>query len=129
MDDFGNAEVTESPGKRLKTGGRKPGSRNKVTREIQELACKYTGKAVKLAWKITKESKEDSTRLAAIKLLLGYGHGKPTARQEIGGIEGGIPLAWRDIDNRELARRVALILGKHDPAPLEDSDISKEGRI
>jgi hypothetical protein len=83
-----NPAADTIPAKRPKTGGRKKGVANKVTREIRELTQKYTTKAVRMAWKIAQESNEDNTRLAAIRLLLGYGHGMPRQRQELTGADG-----------------------------------------
>ena len=96
-----NSAVPEPPAPRgpgrpigkPKTGGRKKGIPNKVTREIREIAAKYTTRAVRAAWELATNAESEETRLKALALILSYGHGKPTQRTEVGGIEGGDPIA------------------------------------
>ena len=61
MNDFGNTQVTEAPANRPKTGGRKKGVPNKVTREIRELAQKYTLRAVKKVWKLAEGAEDQES--------------------------------------------------------------------
>jgi hypothetical protein len=63
--------------------GRPRGSRNRVTREIRELAQRYTRRALRAAWKLSQEAGEEEVRLRALGLILSYGHGKPTQATEI----------------------------------------------
>jgi hypothetical protein len=65
-----------------KTGGRKMGTPNKVTADLQEVAQVYTAKAIeelaKLAGVVDGEAAAESepARIAALKELLDRGHGK-----------------------------------------------------
>ena len=68
--------------------GRRKGVPNRVTREIRELAQKYTNRAVKQVWKLAQDAKDEDVQLRAITLLLAYAHGKPTQRQELTGADG-----------------------------------------
>ena len=114
--------TSRPPGRPLghpKTGGRQKGVRNLVTREIREVAGKYTLRAVKRAWKLAEAAESEGVQLQALSLILAYGHGKPTDRQEITGadggaittaIEGGLnPLA-------EMARRFSFIMASGESA-------------
>jgi hypothetical protein len=71
-----------------KTGGRKSGTSNRITREIREIAQKYTRRALLQAWKLAQKAENEDVRLKALALILAYAHGKPTDRQEISGPEG-----------------------------------------
>ena len=117
--------TSRPPGRPLghpKTGGRQKGVRNLVTREIREVAGKYTLRAVKRAWKLAEAAESEGVQLQALSLILAYGHGKPTDRQEITGadggaittaIEGGLnPLA-------EAAKRLNLIMVAGETAAAE----------
>ena len=65
-------------------GGRKPGTPNKATRDIRELAQVHSTEAVqelaKLAGLVkgTKGAESEQARIAALKEVLDRGHGKAT---------------------------------------------------
>lgn len=65
-------------------GGRKPGTPNKATRDIRELAQVHSTEAVKELAKLaglvkgTKGAESEQARIAALKELLDRGYGKPT---------------------------------------------------
>ncbi len=68
--------------------GRPRGSRNKATKAIREIAQKYTRRAVLRCWKLAKDADNQDVQLKALQLILAYGHGRPTDRQEISGPDG-----------------------------------------
>jgi hypothetical protein len=72
-----------------KTGGRKAGTPNKVTRDIRALCQRYTVEMVQEARKLAKNATHEQTRLAAQALILAYGNGKPVEAHEISGRDGG----------------------------------------
>ena len=72
------------PGERR--GGRKPGSVNKVTKDIRALAQVHTDAAITELARLAKHAESEAARVAAIKELLDRGHGK--SAQAITG-EGG----------------------------------------
>lgn len=61
-----------------KTGGRKPGTPNKVTSELQGLAQQYTDAAIKVLAMIMVRGENEQARIAAARELLDRGHGKAT---------------------------------------------------
>jgi ABC-type phosphate transport system substrate-binding protein len=90
-------------------GGRKPGTPNKATRDIRELAQVHSTEAVKELAKLaglvkgTKGAESDQARIAALKELLDRGHGKATQAVDLN-------LQQPDIDSltdAELARIAA----------------------
>jgi hypothetical protein len=61
-----------------KTGGRQPGSPNKQTLDVKELAKDYTEDAVRtLASIMTNREEAAPARVAAARELLDRAHGKP----------------------------------------------------
>jgi hypothetical protein len=102
-----------------KTGGRQKGSRNKVTREIREVAGKYTLRAIKQIWSLAQKAENEDVRLKASSLILAYGHGKPTDRQELTGADGGaveIKTGGGLGDLAEVARSLSFIMASGDAA-------------
>ena len=67
--------------KRVKTGGRTPGTLNKATKDIKALAAPYGEQAVSELARIMTASESDAARIAAAKELLDRGFGK--AKQPI----------------------------------------------
>src|SRR5436190_21858705 len=61
-----------------KTGGRKPGSTNKVTRELKDLAREYTVEAVEALAHVMRNGKSEQARAIASDKLLDRGWGKAT---------------------------------------------------
>lgn len=80
-------------GKRI-GAGRKPGSINKVTRDIRALAQKHSDKAIKRLAYLAENAESEGAQVAAIKELLdrAYGKSKQPLEHDIGdGVE-----AWLD---------------------------------
>ena len=60
-----------------KTGGRKPGVRNKITADVKEAAQAFTADAIETLASIMRASESDAARVAAANAILDRGHGKP----------------------------------------------------
>ena len=71
--------------------GRPKGSRNKITRDLKEAACKYTLRSLRVLYKLASESPEPMVRLKAACELLDRAHGRPATTQLVGG-DGGVPI-------------------------------------
>lgn len=70
--------------KRQKTGGRKPGSLNKATASIKEIAGQYTESALEtLVAVMQDDTAPHSARISAAREVLDRSHGKPTQSVEI----------------------------------------------
>src|SRR5262245_5361688 len=61
-----------------KTGGRKMGTPNKVTADLQAAAQTYTPAALKTLNEICVGGESEAARVAAANSLLDRGHGRPT---------------------------------------------------
>ncbi len=90
-----------------KTGGRQPGSLNKVTIEIKAMAAEYGLMALTEIARLATKAKTEPTRFAACRELLDRGFGKPTQSRE--------PIDDHRADDEqvsdlEIARRVAYLL-------------------
>ena len=70
--------------------GRKPGSHNKATAEVQELARSYAPAALKEAARLAKEAVSEAARISAINTILDRAYGKPPQALEHSGA-GGAP--------------------------------------
>src|SRR6187455_2351500 len=74
-------------GKGIRYGGRKPGTPNKMTAEVRELARYHGSDAIQELARIALHSKTDQARVAAIKELLDRGYGKsPQAIEHSGSV-------------------------------------------
>lgn len=94
-----------------KTGGRKPGVRNRVTRDLKEAAQRYTRRALKELWKIaTTPSYPVEVRLKALESVLDRGHGRPARLIELSG-PGGAPIEYRSVDPEEVRSNVKKVFG------------------
>ena len=91
-----------------KTGGRKKGVKNRITRQIKELALPYGKRAFTRLAKLLK-SDDDKIVLAASREILDRAYGRPQVFNEITG-PGGSPLIKTPADERDIARRVAFLL-------------------
>lgn len=90
--------------------GRKPGTPNKATLELKDLARQYTTDAVKELARLATNAESESARVAAIRELLDRGYGRPT--QPIGG-DPDNPLVMVDASPRDkLASRIAGVAAK-----------------
>ena len=99
-----------------KTGGRQKGVPNKVTREIRDVAGKYTLRILKQIWKLAQHAESEEVRLKAQALMLAYGHGKPTERRELSGADGA-PIESRvtagNLDpTADAAKRLAFAMAR-----------------
>ena len=90
-------------------GGRPKGSRNKITRDLKEAACRYTLRSLRVLWKLASESPEPMIRLKAACELLDRAHGKPSQVQLIGGT--GQPIQSQQL-TVEISQRIASVFGQ-----------------
>ena len=91
-----------------KTGGRKPGSLNKVTIEIKTLAGEHGPTALAELVRLSTDAKNEQTRVAACKEILDRAYGKsPQSLEHSGKISNPIQ---EDVSDLEIARRVAFLL-------------------
>jgi len=101
--------------------GRPLGSRNKVTREIRDLAQRYTRRALRAVWKLAQEAVEEEVRLRALGLVLSYGHGRPVQSTELTGKNGAALVPPQQVftkdDAEATARAVAIMLKEAAGAP------------
>jgi len=91
-----------------KTGGRRKGVKNRITRQIKELALPYGKRAFTRLAKLLK-SDDDKIVLAASREILDRAYGRPQVFNELTG-PGGTPLIETPADPLEVARRVAFLL-------------------
>jgi len=68
---------------RVKTGGRKPGTPNKTTAEVRQLAMTKAPEAIQIIADLMANSKNDVVRLHACKEMLNRASGKPTESHEL----------------------------------------------
>ena len=68
---------------RMKTGGRKPGVQNKVSREVRALAILHADEAIEALISLMKGAQNESVRLSAAKELLDRGCGRPVDAKEV----------------------------------------------
>lgn len=78
-----NAKVAKRSGRGSKPGerrgGRKPGTPNKATASIRDIAREYTGEAVKALVDVLRDEQQPaSARVSAASAILDRGFGKPT---------------------------------------------------
>ena len=90
-----------------KTGGRQPGSLNKVSADIRELSGKHGPLVIAELARLVTESDSEPVRVSAGKELLDRGYGKPAQSRE--------PIDDHRTDDEqvsdlEIARRVADML-------------------
>ena len=69
--------------------GRPKGSLNKATKEVRQVAGKYTLRACRKLWRLANEGKTEDIQLRATVELLDRGHGRPSQTQLVGGTGGG----------------------------------------
>jgi len=93
-----------------KTGGRKPGTPNKTTLPVRELAQAHGADAVAtLAALMNDASQPPQCRISAAGHLLDRGYGKPVARAELTGNDGAPiqSVSMTPDEFREIAREIA----------------------
>ncbi len=91
-----------------KTGGRKPGSKNRRTLEVEAALRPLVPKA-KRKLKALMDAEDEKVAFSACMGVLSYVFGRPVDRKEIAGA-GGESLNPPPMPDREVARRIALLL-------------------
>ena len=100
-----------------KRGGRKKGSKNKVTLEVKELAAPWGPKALKVLCDIMMdEEKTDQVRIAASKEVLDRAYGKAPQH-----VEQSHQFKDEGMSDLEVARRIAFLFnqGLNEPQTLQ----------
>ena len=92
---------------RAKTGGRKPGVKNKKTSSMREKARPYADKAIDVVYKLMKETDNHQVKLACCKELIDRGYGRPQVL-----IEKTIEKTVEHVSDTDVARRAAFLLHK-----------------
>ncbi len=92
-----------------KTGGRQPGTPNRSTAAIKEMAGKYSEKVIKELARLAIHGINEPTRVSACRELLDRACGKPAQNRE--------PIddhrvADEEVSDLEIGRRVAWLLSK-----------------
>ena len=101
-----------------KTGGRKKGTPNRATKELKEVARKYTARALRELARLAEKSEDEAVRLKACAELLDRGHGKPTTHAVVGG-DGGHPIQRQQLivnASERVAAQFAEVIDADDPA-------------
>lgn len=76
--------------------GRKPGVRNKITKDVKDLAQEFGEEAIKALVEIVRDGEAPhAARVAAIKEVLDRGYGKSKQGLEVTGAEGGPVMVTR----------------------------------
>jgi len=75
--------AVKKPKPRPKTGGRKPGSKNKTTLEARALAQQYAGDAMLTLVGLMTHAQSDSARIAACNSILDRAYGKPSQAVQV----------------------------------------------
>lgn len=68
---------------RAKSGGRRPGSKNKTTLEARAVAIQHAGDAILTLVQLMSFSQSDNARIAAANSILDRAYGKPGQSMEI----------------------------------------------
>lgn len=90
-----------------KSGGRKPGSVNKVTAEVRELAGQYGPMALAELARLAEHAESEQARVSACKEILDRAYGK--SAQSIDRTDK-VDTAEVEVSNLEVARRIAYLL-------------------
>ena len=101
-----------APKNNAKSGGRKKGVPNKVTREIKELAQQYGRGALLTAVEIMDDkAAPHPARVSAANIVLDRAYGKPGQAIEHTGKDGG-PIETRNVTDEMRAKALAAFLAK-----------------
>ncbi len=98
--------------------GRQKGTRNRVTKEIAEIARKHTKAIVDGLMKDFKATDDSDLKVKIASLVLSYGHGQPTRRSEVSGPDGA-PIEQRTQileASERIANTFADVADADDPA-------------
>lgn len=74
------------------------------------MALPYSRRAFTKLAKLLKESEDEKVQLAAAREILDRAYGRPQQSQEITGAEGQPLMPPAEIDDAEVARRLAFVL-------------------
>ena len=100
------------PKRTPKTGGRRPGTLNKTTAPVRELAQAHGADAIAtLAGLMNDAAQPPQCRISAATHLLDRGYGKPVERAELRGKEGA-PVLVGNVTPEQLRQAVEDVLGK-----------------
>ena len=114
----------ESKKTRQKTGGRKPGSLNKATRTVKEVAAEYTESAIKTLADIMQDVEQPSAvRISAARELLDRAHGRPTQSVEV---DASVSNRRMDLSLIDAELEAAALERARRQKSLEDSGILSE---
>ncbi len=104
--------------------GRRPGGRNKVTKEIAEIAQKHGKSIVDGLVKEFKATEDLDVKVKIASLVLSYGYGQPTRRSELSGPDGGpIAKTTQIIEaSQRVAETFAAAADSDDPAERLDDE-------
>jgi len=94
---------------RKKHGGRKKGTPNKATADIRALAALHGPTALAELARLAVEADNEQARISACKEILDRAYGRSAQTMEVTGKDGGA-IAFDDINEMEMARRVAFLL-------------------
>lgn len=98
--------------KGFKSGGRKPGSKNKITADIKAVAQEYGDRALRVCVAIMEdELAPQPARVSAANVVLDRAYGKPAQAMEHSGPNGG-PIQTEDVGDELRARALAAFLAK-----------------
>ena len=117
-----------------KTGkaGRPKGSRNRVSREVKEIALRKGPKMLRLLESLAEKAKDERTQLAAVTEYLNRAYGKPISPTEISGKDGS-PIETSDVSKIEVARRILNMIeeakeASAGPRPIVSDPVDIEAR-
>jgi hypothetical protein len=91
-----------------KTGGRQPGSLNKNTADVRELAGQFGPAVIAELARLATEADSEQVSVSAGRELLDRGFGKPTQSRELTDID--YRADDEQVSDLEIARRVADLL-------------------
>lgn len=106
------------PGERR--GGRKPGTPNRVSVELQKAAQAYTPAALKTLSSICSKGQSETARVAAANALLDRGYGKPSSHVT-GEIKAETVTKYESVE--ETAAWIKQVLAEHPNAEKQSKEI------
>ncbi len=115
--DAAVVELPRKPGRprglpKPKNSGRKRGTRNRVTKEIAEIAQKHGKKIVEGLVAEFNDTIDPNVKVKIATLVLAYGYGRPTEHVRSDNVNVNADVGEVEFDKpsqREVARRLALI--------------------
>lgn len=114
--------------KGFKSGGRRPGTLNRVTRDVRALANEYTTEAVAVLVDLMRHAENEATRLAASRELLDRAVGKPVQHAELSEKLEPAPADFKAMSDDELWAILYASRTEDERAALSDSARARENR-